>query len=439
MADHQRLPDPLSVPHATAPVHGRVTLPGSKSYTNRALPIAALAKGPSVLRGALDSDDTRYMVSALQALGFAIEVDWATGELHVDGRDGHIPAAQAELFLGNSGTSMRFLTALVALGHGAFRLDGTARMRQRPLAPLLDGLRSLGVDVSSEAGNGCPPVVLRGRGLPGGRVTMAGDLSSQYFSALAMTLPYARAPLQIDVRGELVSKPYIDMTAATMRAFGVMLEHANYQRMWVAAGQRYVGRAYDIEPDASAASYFFALAAVTGGELTVERLPPTSAQGDLRFIDVLQEMGCVVHRGADAVTLRGPAQLRGLDVDMNDISDTVQTLAAIAPFAASPVTIRNVAHIRHKETDRLAACATELRRLGVPVEERPDGLLIQPASPGSAVVQTYDDHRMAMSFAVTAARSDSDIRIADPGCVAKTVPGFWDLLFPLLGHAAPGR
>jgi 3-phosphoshikimate 1-carboxyvinyltransferase len=292
----------------------------------------------------------------------------------------------------------------------------------------------VGVDVRSETDNGCPPITVRAAGLPGGCVAMRGDVSSQYFSALAMVLPYAEAPAHIDVLGELVSKPYLDMTAGTMQAFGVTLRHAAYRRIWVEAGQRYQGRTYAIEPDASAASYFFALAAVTGGEITVERLPPTSAQGDLRFVDVLEQMGCVVTRDADAVTVAGPDQLRGVEVDMNDISDTVQTLAAIAPFASSTVAIRNVAHIRHKETDRLAACATELRRLGVSVAELPDGLVIQPAPPQPAIVQTYNDHRMAMSFAITAARSPG-VQIADPACVAKTVPGFWSLLFPLLGDA----
>jgi 3-phosphoshikimate 1-carboxyvinyltransferase len=435
MSDLSRLPDPLSVPLAAGPVVGRVARPGSKSYTNRALPIAALARGESQLLGALDSDDTRYMVAALQTLGVPIEADWQSGQLRVSGQDGRLARTRAELFLGNSGTSMRFLTALVTLGQGVYRLDGSRRMRERPLGPLVDGLRNLGVDIRSETGNGCPPIVVRAAGLPGGHVTMRGDVSSQYFSAVAMVLPYAQAPLEIEVAGDLVSKPYLDMTARAMQDFGVTLRHENYHRVWVDVGQRFQGHTYAIEPDASAASYFFALAAVAGGEISVQRLPPTSLQGDLRFVDVLEQMGCSVTRGADAVTVVGPDQLRGVDVDMNDISDTVQTLAAIAPFADSTVTLRNVAQIRHKETDRLAACATELRRLGVSVEELPDGLVIQPAQPQPAVVQTYDDHRMAMSFAITATRSPG-VRIADPACVAKTVPSFWSLLFPLLGRAA---
>jgi 3-phosphoshikimate 1-carboxyvinyltransferase len=223
------------------------------------------------------------------------------------------------------------------------------------------------------------------------------------------------------------------MTADTMHAFGVELQHDDYRLISARAGQRYVAREYDVEPDASAASYFFALAAVTGGTITVERLPPSSAQGDLRFVDVLERMGCAVQRGEHDITVQGPRRLAGIDVDMNDISDTVQTLAAIAPFASGTVTIRNVRHIRYKETDRLAAVATELRRMGIEVKEMDDGLAITGGVPQATTVHTYDDHRMAMSFAIAATRV-SGTRIADPGCVAKTVPGFWELLFPLLGR-----
>ena len=435
MTDLALLPDPLPVPTATGPVRARVTLPGSKSYTNRALPIAALARGHSLLLGALDADDTRYMVAALRQLGIPITANWDASEIGVEGCDGHIPRAGAELFLGNSGTSMRFLTALAALGVGRYRLDGTPRMRQRPLGPLLDALRTLGVDARAEHGDECPPIVVSSSGsISGACVALRGDVSSQYVSALALALPYATPGLAIDIEGELVSKPYLDMTASTMQAFGVELRNNGYRRFSVPPGQRYQGCQYAIEPDASAASYFFALAAVTAGNVTVERLPPSSAQGDLRFVDVLEQMGCRVIRGRDDVTVTGPTTLRGIDVDMNAISDTVQTLTAIAPFASSAVTIRNVAHIRHKETDRLAACATELRRLGVPVDERDDGLTIQPATPRAGIVRTYDDHRMAMSFAVLAARA-TGVKIADPGCVAKTVPGFWNLLYPLLGNS----
>lgn len=430
------LPDPLSIPAVTRPVSGRVTLPGSKSYTNRALPIAALADGESTISGALDSDDTRLMVAALRQLGIHVDADWDMSTIRIRGVDGRIPVTSANLFLGNSGTSMRFLTALATLAHGEIRLDGTERMRERPLAPLIDGLAEIGVAVHAEAGNGCPPVVVRATGLPGGTVRMRGNVSSQYFSAVAMVLPYAGDRLAIEVDGDLVSKPYIDMTAGTMEAFGVTLLRDNDQRLWVRSGQRYVASDYVVEPDASAASYFFALAAVTGGTVTVERLPRTSRQGDIAFVDALERMGCHVARSATDITVTGPSRLNGIEIDMNAISDTAPTLAAIAPFASGPVAIRNVGHIRVKETDRIAAVVTELRRMSVAVEELEDGLIIQPSEPRPATIHTYDDHRMAMSFAVTGSRV-AGVSIADPGCVAKTVPGFWNLLFPLLGAPSP--
>jgi 3-phosphoshikimate 1-carboxyvinyltransferase len=428
----QHMTDPLEIPQHSAPVNARVSLPGSKSYTNRALPIAALADGTSTLCGVLDSDDTRYMIEALRALGFVVEADWTAATVRIEGRGGEIPQANAELFLGNSGTSVRFLTAMAALGRGSIRIDGTERMRQRPLAPLIDGLSSIGVDVRSQSNNGCPPVVVSARGLQGGSITMPGDVSSQYFSALAMVLPYSREPLDVIVEGDLVSKPYVDMTSSTMRAFGVTLHHDDYRRLWVTEGQRYQATAYSVEPDASAASYFFALAAVTGGTITVEHLPASSSQGDVHFVDVLERMGCVIERGDSEIRVTGPDQLRGIDVDMSDISDTVQTLAAIAPFADAPVVIRRVRHIRYKETDRLAALTTELQRLGVRVTEVEDGLTIYPTMPHAATVQTYDDHRMAMSFGIAGTRIPG-LKIADPGCVSKTVPNFWNLLFPILG------
>lgn len=423
--------DPIEIPVADGPVHARVSLPGSKSYTNRALPLAALASGASTLRGALDSDDTRYMVAALNELGIETRADWERSEINVCGHGGRIPTANAALYLGNSGTSMRFLTAMVALGQGRYQLDGNERMRQRPLGPLLAGLRELGIDAHSVDGTDCPPIVVNAAGLPGGSLAMPGDVSSQFFSALAMVLPFAREPLEVRVIGDLVSKPYLDMTADAMSAFGVVLRHEDYQRFWVEPGTSYQPRDYDIEPDASAASYFFALAAITGGSVTVERLPPESRQGDIRFVDVLEQMGCRIERTDDDITVHGPQRLYGVDVDMNAISDTVQTLAAIAPYASSPVTIRNVRHIRFKETDRIAATATELRRMKIPVEEGDDWLQIHPAQPQPATINTYDDHRMAMSFALTGARA-AGIRIADPRCVSKTVPQFWNIYLPLL-------
>ena len=416
---------PLEIAPASAPVNATVTLPGSKSYTNRALLVAAMADGESLLRHALFSDDTDYMAAALRSLGIRVEEDRKEAEFRVRGAGGRIPAPQARLFVGNAGTAARFLTGFVALGRGTYTIDGTERMRQRPIQPLLDGLAQLAVNAYAQNADGCPPVVVETSGLPGGRARMRGDISSQYFTALLMVSPLSRDGVELEVEGDLVSKPYIDMTASTMAAFGATMTNESYRRFIVPGAQHYAPRTYYIEPDASSASYLFAAAAVTGGRVRVEHLGRDSAQGDLRFVQVLERMGCTVSQGPDYTEVAGPPQLHGVEVDMGDISDTAQTLAAIAPFADSPVTIQNIAHVRAKETDRVAAAATELRRLGVRVEERPDGLTVYPGPAHGAAIETYDDHRMAMSFAVTGLRLPG-VRIKDPSCVSKTFPDFWE-------------
>lgn len=415
-------------PLISGPIDAVVRVPGSKSITNRALLTAALADGESELTGALFSNDTTYMAAALNQLGVTVEGDEAAARFLVRGGGGTFTAPHADLFIGNSGTTARFLTAALPLGRGTYRLDGGPRMRQRPIGPLLQSLRDLGADAVSELSTGCPPVLVRASGLPGGRTRLAGDESSQFFTALLLAAPYAAHGIEIEVAGDLVSKPYLPMTAAVMAAFGVeaAIDETSWRTLRVRPGQRYTGRAYAIEPDASSASYFFAAAAVTGGRVRVEGLGPGSTQGDVRFIDVLAAMGATVREEADAVEVRGApgGRLRGGDFEMGHISDTAQTLAAIAPFADGPVTIRGVAHNRLKETDRIAAVTTELRRLGQAVEEFADGLTITPRPITPADIATYDDHRIAMSFAVTALRAPG-IRLRDPGCVAKTFPDFF--------------
>jgi 3-phosphoshikimate 1-carboxyvinyltransferase len=401
----------------------RVQVPGSKSLTNRALIVAALADGSSTLTGALDSDDTRVMVDSLQRLGISVDHDPATCVIQVQGCANKIPRNEADLYVANSGTSLRFLTAMVATGSGTFRLDGTPRMRQRPVADLLQALNGLGADASSDLGTGCPPVTVKASGLDGGYAFVKGDVSSQFLSGLLMALPYSRDTTTVEVDGVLVSKPYVAMTMAVMEAFGVKINNRKDRRFDVRPA-RYVGRTYAIEPDASAASYLFATAALTGSTITVEGLGLESVQGDLAFVDLLEHMGCTVVREKDATTVTG-GPLHGIDVDMNAISDTVMTLAVVALFAQGITRIRNVAHIRHKETDRIAALATELRKLGATVEEQPDGLIVfPPASITPARIATYDDHRMAMSFAL-AGRKAPGVTILEPACVAKTYPGFW--------------
>lgn len=429
-------PDAIELEPVERPIDAVARIPGSKSITNRALLAAALADGESELTGALHSDDTRYMAAALDALGVAVDADEAGERFRVRGGGGTFPAERADLFVGNSGTTMRFLTAALPLGHGCYRIDGVPRMRQRPIAPLLQALNDLGADAVSEEGTGCPPVVVTANGLRGGQTAMAGDQSSQFFTGLLLAAPGAVQGVEVAVIGDLVSKPYLVITTAVMRAFGVEVEMDRDDWRWfrVAPGQRYAGRAYHVEPDASNASYFFAAAAVTGGRVRVDGLGRDSTQGDLRFVDVLGQMGAQVTVAEDFVAVQGPppGALRGVAADMNALSDTAQTLAAIAPFAAGPTTIRGVSHMRLKETDRVAALAAELRRLGQEVEERPDGLTIHPAPVAPAEIRTYDDHRMAMSFAVAALRAPG-VRILDPGCVAKTFPTFFDRLAEAVG------
>jgi len=408
----------------TGPIKGSIRPPGSKSITNRALVCAALADGESLLTGALQSEDTRVMIEALGKLGLGVAHDPQRATIRLSGCGGQIPSRHAKIFAGNSGTTVRFLTAMLTLGHGTYRLDGTPRMRQRPIGDLLDALEQLGARVTSEAGTDCPPVVVRAAGLPGGRATVAGEISSQFLSGLLMAAPLAREPVELSVRGPLVSKPYIEMTLAVMSAFGVSVEVERLSRFAVPGGQMYRSRQYEIEPDASAASYFFAAAAITGGEVTVEGLTDRSIQGDVAFCKCLEQMGCRLRHTANSITVVG-RPLQGIEVDMNAISDTVQTLAAVALFADGPTTVSGVAHIRHKETDRIRALATELRKLGAAVEERQDGLRITPGKLHAAQIDTYDDHRMAMSLALVGLATPG-IVIRDPGCTAKTYPAFFD-------------
>jgi 3-phosphoshikimate 1-carboxyvinyltransferase len=422
MPDYPPEITPSPWPGPTSPA--RVRVPGSKSLTNRALIVAALADGPSTLTGALDSDDTRVMVDSLQKLGIAVEHDPAACTIRVQGSANKIPAQEADLYVANSGTSLRFLTAMVATGSGTFRIDGTPRMRERPVADLLQALNGLGANAVSDLGTGCPPVTIKASGLDGGYAFVKGDVSSQFLSGLLMALPYSRDTTSVEVEGVLVSRPYVAMTMSVMEAFGVRINNRKDRRFDIRPA-RYTGRTYAIEPDASAASYMFAAAALTGSTITVEGLGTDSIQGDLAFVDLLEHMGCTVTREKNATTVTG-GPLRGIDVDMNAISDTVMTLAVVALFADGITRVRNVAHIRHKETDRIAALATELRKLGATVEEHPDGLILfPPAAINPARISTYDDHRMAMAFALAGLKAPG-VTILDPGCVAKTYPGFWE-------------
>src|SRR5262245_51780541 len=421
----------FAISPVSRPVSGTIRPPGSKSLTNRALVVAALAEGKSVLTGILDSQDTQVMVESLRRLGIQLAHDRAAATIQIEGCRGVPPASKAELFLENSGTSIRFLSALCCLGRGTYRLDGNARMRERPIGDLTTALASLGARIRCEFNNNCPPVLIESSGIIGGKVQVAGETSSQFLSALLMAAPGAYEPVTIEVTGTPVSEPYVAMTLKVCEAFGVAIE-ASGEGVYRLRPQRYRGREYAIEPDGSGAGYFFAAAAVTGGAVTVPGLSRASLQGDIGFVDALQQMGCEVEFSGDGITVRGGA-LRGVDVDLNAISDTAQTLAAIAPFAKGPTRIRNIAHIRHKETDRIAALATELKRIGQKVEEFPDGLKITPAKIKPATIETYDDHRMAMSFAVTGLKARG-IVVSNPECTSKTYPRFFEDLAALVGH-----
>jgi 3-phosphoshikimate 1-carboxyvinyltransferase len=424
--------DSLPIQPFSRPPRGHVRVPGSKSLTNRALLIAALAEGQTTLTNALFSDDSRYFATALRQLGFEIYLDDTHREMRLTGFAGRIPAAEADLFIGNAGTAARFLTAFLTLGRGDYTLDGEPRMRQRPIGDLTAALVELGARIQPLAGSVdgpiCPPLRIQANGLPGGTARISGRISSQYLSALLMVAPYAQSAVRLNVDGGMNSKPYIDMTVSVMADFGVPVERQAYDWFQVQPGRYQAQASYAIESDASAASYFFALPAVCGGWVQVDGIRRDFRQGDIVFLDVLGQMGCRVEETATGIMVHGAQELRGVDVDLRHISDTLMTLAAVAPFAKTPTTIRGVAATRVKESDRVSATCTELARLGVQVEERHDGMTIQPCEAfQSALIQTYNDHRMAMAFALVGLRVPG-VTIADPGCVSKTFPDYFQVL-----------
>ncbi|QGJ68453.1 3-phosphoshikimate 1-carboxyvinyltransferase [Planctomycetales bacterium 10988] len=422
----------------TGPVHGIVRPPGSKSLTNRALICAALADGRTELQGVLDSEDTRVMADCLQKLGVEIEPDWQNHRLIVQGVPSGPPCAEADLFVENSGTSMRFLVPYVSLGKGTYSLDGIARMRERPIKDLLDALTQTGVEATSLHENGCPPVQIETSGIQGGKIHLRGDISSQYLSGLLMVAPYAQQPLDIELEGGLVSIPYVEMTCAVMEAFGTspsfQTDDSGVPLSYQIPTSYYQARTYEIEPDASAASYFFAASAITQGSVTVTGLSKTSLQGDVEFVAALQQMGCEVTWEADRISVEG-RKLHGIEIDMNDISDTVMTLAVVALFAEGPTKITGVGHIRHKETDRISAVVNEIQKLGGQAEGFEDGLIIHPTKLHGAEIHTYNDHRMAMSFALAGLRVPGVI-ILDPGCTVKTYPNYFEEMRDFLSGSA---
>jgi 3-phosphoshikimate 1-carboxyvinyltransferase len=416
--------DEIEIIPLRRPLSASIRVPGSKSITNRALLLAAMASGRSTLSAVGLNDDTRRMAAALRTLGFELVVDEAAARIVVEGRAGVIPARGAALDVGGAGTAMRFLLGFLTLGRGRFRVDGNARMRQRPVGPLLAALGSLGVSARAERGNGCAPIVIEvgPGGVRGGAARIDAAVSSQFVSALLMPAPLWPEGLRLAVTGE-AARPFITMTLRLMERWGAggTMEGGTFV---VSGGRRYTAQDFEVEPDASGASYFAAAAALMGGTVVLEGLRADSLQGDIEFMRLLERMGARVRWHADGVEVSGTGRLDGVDVAMNAMPDLVPTLAALAPFCSSPTRIRAVAFIRHHESDRIRALTTELARLGAAVHECEDGMLIEPSRLKPAAVETYDDHRIAMAFAIAGLKT-AGIRIKNPGCVSKTYPDFF--------------
>ncbi len=401
-----------------------VTVPGSKSHTHRALIVSALAEGESTLINALESEDTRYTARALEALGVSLR--WEKGKVLVSGKGGRLDPAQRPIPIGHSGTSMRFLTALASLARGKTQLVGRERMKSRPMKELQKGLEVLGVKVYSQEKEDHLVLIVESDGLRGGKVSLRGEESSQFLSALLMVAPYARKDVTLEIVDRLISKPYVDITIDVMEAYGIEIEREGYRRFHVPRGKRYKGRTYWIEADASSASYFFSDAAIRRGRIRVEPFNPFCHQADARFLEILERMGCEVMRGERWVTVQG-GRLRGIEMDLNEMPDLVPTLSVTAAFAEGKTLLKGISHLRHKESDRIAVVARELHRMGIRVEEGEDWLRIEGGEGHGAEIDTENDHRIAMSFAMAGLRIPA-IGIRNHPCVNKSFPSFWETL-----------
>ncbi|GAL21963.1 5-enolpyruvylshikimate-3-phosphate synthase [Vibrio maritimus] len=410
-------------------VSGTVNLPGSKSVSNRALLLAALAEGTTTLTNLLDSDDIRHMLNALTKLGVEYQLSADKTQCVVKGLGKAFSVdSSTELFLGNAGTAMRPLAAALCLGKGEFVLTGEPRMKERPIGHLVAALVEAGADITYLENENYPPLNIKGTGLKGGHVKIDGSISSQFLTAFLMSAPLAESDVTIEIVGELVSKPYIDITLHIMKQFGVEVENQDYQNFVVKSGQQYQSPGqFLVEGDASSASYFLAAAAIKGGEIKVTGIGKNSIQGDIHFADALEKMGADIEWGDDYILCR-KGELVGIDMDYNHIPDAAMTIATTALFAKGTTAIRNVYNWRVKETDRLAAMATELRKVGATVEEGEDYIIVEPTTDlKHAAIDTYDDHRMAMCFSLVAL-SDTPVTINDPKCTSKTFPDYFDKL-----------
>lgn len=407
-------------------INAVISVPGSKSYTQRALVAAALANGRSVIKNALISEDIEHLTNALRSLG--ADVAQERHGLVVDGTGGKLVTPSSPLYLGNNGTGLRFLTSIVSLGHGTFILDGSRRMRQRPIQALVDALNKMGVKASCVEGSGCPPVEVRARGLPGGKTRLTAAISSQYLSSLLLASPYAERDTEIEISSQLPSWPYIRLTLDVMAQFGVEVSVVEERFFRIRANQAYQPREYVIEGDLSSATYFMAAAAIVGQTIRITNINPGSLQGDLRFLEILEIMGCKISTSREGVQVTGPlSNHEDLSFDLNDVPDMVPALAVVSAFRKGKTTLKNILHLRAKESDRVAALTHELKKIGARAEEKAYGMVVQGIASRGAEIDCYSDHRIAMSFAI-AGLAIEGISIKDPDCVRKSFPDFWEKL-----------
>ncbi len=418
----------------SGPVSLSVAVPGSKSITNRALLLAALAEGTSVLKGALFSDDSRHFLACLQELGFPVEIDEAGRTVTVTGFGGKIPKREASIYVGSAGTAARFLTAMLGLSDGTYHLNSSEQMKKRPMKPLLDSLASIGVTVTYEEKEGFFPFTIHGSSSTKNSIEVDIGSSSQFLSALLMSAPMKPEGLTISLVGAKHALSYVAITTKMMSQFGCNVDNPCEGKYIVPAGVFYQPQNYQIEPDVSAACYFYAMAPLLGGSVQVKHVHSDSMQGDIRFLSILQELGCELSEEENGIIIScsAPRSYKGITVDLSDCSDQTMTLAALAPFASTPTTIHNISHIRLQESNRIQAIVNELTRMGITCQELTDGLYIKPGTPHGAAIETYEDHRVAMAFALIGLVT-SGIRIKNPACCKKTFEDYFQMLDEICG------
>jgi len=401
-----------------------ITVPGSKYVANRVLLICALAEGVSVLKNVPENDDINNTIKALQKFGINIKKEDNT--LIINGSGGKLKLPENEINVGDSGTLLRFITGFASLVKGKTKITGSKRIQQRPIKDLLDNLKVLGIE-SESLNECCPPVIVNGGYLKGGKTIIKGNISSQFISSLLLIAPYAEKDIEIIVESDLVSKNYVDLTISLMEESGIKVERKNYEKFIIKSNQKYKAKEYTIPCDWSSASYFLAAAAIVPGVARINGLDMGSKQGESKFYRVLEQMGCIIKKGNNWLEVKGTTNLKSIDIDMGSMPDTVQTLVAVAVFSEGTTKIRNISNLKFKESDRIKDTATELRKLGLEVETKEDGLTIIPSKITPAVIDPYNDHRMAMSFALIGLKIPG-IEIKNPGCVNKSFPEFWEKL-----------